>query len=71
VSKKRTSFFEQSFFVLIDLITNLMSWRSFGDNDVSGVADDGNPVGIEELTVAFAALAELELETSLLVEDLK
>ena len=48
-----------------------MGRRPLGDDDVSRVSDDCHAVRVQQLTVAFAALAELELETSLLVENLK
>ena len=48
----------------------LVSRGPLGDDDVARVLDDGHPVGIEELPVALAAFSELELEPSLLVEDL-
>ena len=40
------------------------------DDDVPGVLDHGHPVRVEELSIAFAAFAELELESAFLVEDL-
>ena len=48
----------------------LVSRGPLGDDDVARVLDDGHPVGVEELPVALAAFSELELEPSLLVEDL-
>ena len=49
---------------------NLVDGSSLGDDNVAGVLDDGHAIGVEQLAVAFAALAELELEASLLVENL-
>jgi hypothetical protein len=48
-----------------------VGWRSFGDDDVAGVSNDRNPIRVQQLTVAFAAFPELELESPLLVENLK
>ena len=48
----------------------LVSRGSLSDDDVSRVLDHGHPIGVEQLPVALAALAELELEPALLVEDL-
>ena len=47
-----------------------MNGSSLGDDNVAGVLDDGHAIGVEQLAVAFAALAELELEAALLVENL-
>ena len=47
-----------------------MSWRTFSNDDVARATDNGHPIGVQQLAVALAALAELELETSLLVKDL-
>ena len=41
------------------------------DNNIAGVPDDGNAIRVEKLSILTAALAELELEASLLVEDLQ
>lgn len=49
----------------------LMSWRPLGHDDVAGVLNNCDPIRVEKLTVALAALAELELEAALLVEDLE
>ena len=49
---------------------NLVDGSSLGDDNVAGVLDDGHAIGVEQLAVAFAALAELELEAALLVENL-
>lgn len=54
--------------LVVDL--DLVRRRAFGDDNVAGIADDGHAVGVEQLGVALAALPELELEASLLVEDL-
>ncbi len=48
-----------------------MSRRSFGDDDVSRVSNDGHAIRVQQLTVALAALAELKLEAALLVKNLK
>ena len=48
-----------------------MSRRSFCDDDVSRVSNDGHAIRVQQLTVALAALAELKLEAALLVENLK
>jgi hypothetical protein len=45
--------------------------RSFGDDDVAGVSNDRDPIRVQQLTIAFAAFTELELESPLLVENLK
>jgi hypothetical protein len=47
-----------------------VSRGALGDDDVARGPDDGHAVRVEELAVALAALAELELEAALLVEDL-
>ena len=47
-----------------------MDGSSLGDDNVTGVLDDGHAIGVEQLAVAFATLAELELEAALLVENL-
>ena len=47
-----------------------MSWRTFSNDNVTRTANYGHPIGVQQLAVAFAALAELKLETSLLVKDL-
>jgi hypothetical protein len=49
----------------------LVRRRPLGDDDVAGVLDDGHAVRVEQLAITLAALAELELEPSLLVEDLQ
>ena len=52
------------------MFTYLMSWRAFSNDNIARAADHGNPIGVQQLAVPLAALAELELETSLLVKDL-
>ena len=47
-----------------------MSWRTLSNDNVAWAADHGHPIGVQQLAVALAALAELELEASLLVKDL-
>ena len=47
-----------------------MRGRPLRDDDVPALPDDGHAVGVQQLPVALAALAELELEPTLLVEDL-
>ena len=54
--------------LVVDLY--LMSRRSLGDHDVARLLDNAHSVRIEQLSVAFAALAKLELEAAVLVEDL-
>ena len=52
------------------MFTYLMSWRAFSNDNIARAADHGNPIWVQQLAVPLAALAELELETSLLVKDL-
>ena len=47
-----------------------MSRRPLGDHHVPGLGEHGHPVGVEQLPVPLADLAKLELEVSVLVEDL-
>ena len=54
--------------LVVDL--NLMRGRSLGDDNVARLLDNRHSIGVQELTVAFAALAELELEAAVLVEYL-
>ena len=42
----------------------------FCDDNVSASFDHRHPVGVEQLTIALADLAKLELEPTLLVENL-
>jgi len=49
---------------------DLVGWRPFCDNDISRVLEDCHPVGIEKLAVSLSHLTELELEPTLLVENL-
>lgn len=55
--------------LVVDL--HLMRGRPLGDNDVAALPDHRHPVRVEQLTIPFAALAKLELETALLVENLQ
>jgi hypothetical protein len=48
-----------------------VGWRSFGDDNVARVSNDRDPIRVQQLTVAFAAFTELELESPFLVENLK
>ena len=48
-----------------------MGGRSLSDDDVSRVSNHGHAIRVQQLTVALAALSELELEATLLVENLK
>lgn len=54
------------------LIVNLylMGGRSLGDYDVTGGTYDRDPIRIQQLSVPFAALTELKLESTLLVKYL-
>uniref|UniRef100_A0A182JCK8 Uncharacterized protein n=1 Tax=Anopheles atroparvus TaxID=41427 RepID=A0A182JCK8_ANOAO len=54
--------------LVVDL--DLVRRRPLGHDDVAGRAHHRHPVRVEQLAVALAALAELELEATLLVEDL-
>lgn len=54
--------------LIVDLY--LVCGRALGDNNIAGIAHHGHAVRIEQLRVTLAALAKLELEASLLVEDL-
>ena len=56
-----------------NLIVNLdlVSGRPFSDNDIPGRLDHGYAVGIQELSVAFPAFSELELEAPFLVKNLR
>ena len=56
-----------------NLIVNLdlVSGRSFSDDDIPGRLDHGYAVGIQELSVAFPAFSELELEAPFLVKNLR
>jgi len=54
--------------LVVDL--DLVCGRSFGDDYVAGRFDHGHAVGVQQLSVSFAALAELELEPALLIEYL-
>ena len=49
---------------------NIYPCVPFCDDDVPAVLNYGYPVGVEELAVALADLAKLELEPTLLVEYL-
>ena len=48
-----------------------MRGAPLGDDDVAGLLDDGDAVRVEQLPVSLPALAELELEAALAVEDLR
>lgn len=54
--------------LVVDL--DLVRGRPFGDDYVAGRLHHGHAVRVQQLTVPFAALAELELEPALLVEYL-
>lgn len=54
--------------LVVDL--DLVCGRPFGNDYVAGRLDHGHAVGVQQLSVPFAALAELELEPALLVEYL-
>lgn len=54
--------------LIVDL--DLVCGRTFGDDYVAGRLDHCHAVGVQQLPVPFAALAELELESALLVEYL-
>lgn len=54
--------------LIVDL--DLMRRRPFRYDYVARCANDSHPVGIQQLAVAFAALAELELEATFLVKYL-
>ena len=56
-----------------NLVVNLdlVSGRSFSDDDIPGRLDHGHAVGIQELSVAFPAFSELELEAPFLVKNLR
>ena len=47
-----------------------MRGAPLGDDDVAGLLDDGDAVRVEQLPVSLPALAKLELEAALAVEDL-
>ena len=47
-----------------------MGWGPLGDHNVSSLCHHGDSVGVQELTVSLANLAELELEVAVLVKDL-
>ena len=49
----------------------LVRGAPLGDDDVAGLLDDGDAVRVEQLPVSLPALAKLELEAALAVEDLK
>ena len=49
---------------------DLVGGRALGDDNVAGVAHHRHPIRVQELALAFAALAELELEATVAVEDL-
>ena len=49
----------------------LVRGAPLGDDDVAGLLDDGDAVRVEQLPVSLPALAELELESALAVEDLR
>jgi hypothetical protein len=63
-----TKFAQELSVLIIDL--NLMRWRTFGDDEIASDAIDSDAIRIEQLTVAFAAFAELKLEMAFLVEHL-
>lgn len=48
--------------LIIDL--DLMRWTAFGNNDVARLTEDGHPVGIQQLSVAFAAFPELKTKST-------
>ena len=48
----------------------LVRGAPLGDDDVAGLLDDGDAVRVEQLPVSLPALAKLELEAALAVEDL-
>ena len=50
--------------------TDLMSWGSFSNHDVSSLGHHSHSVGIQQLTVSLANLAKLELEVAVLVKNL-
>lgn len=54
------------------LIINLYLVRgtAFRDDDVARGFHDGHAIGVEELTVSFATLSELELEMTFFIENL-
>ena len=54
--------------LIVDL--NLMSGRAFGDHDIARLLHHRHAVRIQQLTLALAALAELEFEAALGVKNL-
>ena len=54
--------------LIVDLY--LMRGRALGDHNVAGVLHHGHAVRVEQLTLALAALAKLELEAALAVKYL-
>lgn len=54
--------------LIVDL--DLMRGRPFRDDDIARCADNSHSVGVQQLAVAFATLAKLELEAALLVKYL-
>jgi hypothetical protein len=54
--------------LVVDLY--LVCGRALCDDDVTRGLDHGHSIWVEQLTIAFATLPELELESALLVEDL-
>jgi hypothetical protein len=54
--------------LVVDLY--LMGGTAFGDDNVAGLLDDTRTIRIQQLAIAFAALAELELEAAIAVEYL-
>ena len=54
--------------LVVDL--NLVRGRSFGDDNVARVLHHTHTIRVQQLTIAFATLSELEFEAAVLVKDL-
>jgi hypothetical protein len=65
----RTEFTKELSVLVVDL--NLVGGRALRHNKVARDTIDGNPIGIKQLSVAFAALSKLEFESAFLVEHLE
>ena len=57
-------------FIYFFAYLNLMSGRAFSDDNLASLTHYGHSIRVKKLSVAFAALAELEFEAAIAVEYL-